>query len=662
MFEYSPLDRHKSEIRLVRFVERPSDTSKLELELRHASMNDTTFNALSYVWGDCSETTDITLNGQGFPVGPSLHSALRQLRENGFRSWIWIDSICIQQTDLEEKGWHVQEMRTVYSRAECVYMWLGPGSDATDKTIEFMAEIGPKLVELEAMEILASQRNVAVSDYFRTRVSGEELDHPDHDPAVKLAQYMYGLLDHPGLQTAEDVDGVKVPRGVLIDGLSEIVKKENWHRIWIVQEVALARVGLVMCGTKATSLEHFHSTFMTLWDCRVFDRRQKSQDGGGIGFEWAWNWILPLLIRLRRQYWRRGPLRLGEILRPSFRASHTVYAASDPRDIIFGLLGVIEDGDELGLRANYNMSMAEVFTAATRAFLQQDAGVSSYRLEFVVPKADNPDGLPSWVPDWREIGQQGTLIEDVSFYIDATLGMPTSQDMTQDKGPWVLRRFGCHVSTITDVMDIPEDLHTFRNGIPYADLIADLVEDFMASVLKFANLGADSGPAEDYVWRTLVGRQYGEPAFTERYYHWMEGDVGLLVRSIMRHGYFDPEHLTESQKKFINKGPFHLSTVRLDLDTPQKQLAYIVQAWRGEILYRNLGRTLFKTNKSMLGRGHVLVRPGDIVTILSGSEVPIVLRPREGGGYTFVGDAHVDGIMNGEFHQTMPAYKTFDIY
>ncbi|EEU35341.1 uncharacterized protein NECHADRAFT_81314 [Fusarium vanettenii 77-13-4] len=658
MFVYSPLNRHKSEIRLVRFIECPSDTSNLELELRHASMNDTTFNALSYVWGDCSETIDITLNGQNFPVGRSLHSALKQLRENGFRSWIWIDSICIQQTDLEEKGWHVQEMRTVYSRAECVYMWLGPGSDATDKTIEFMAEIGPTLVELNAMEILGSYQNGIVSTYFRSRVSGEDFGRSDEDPAVRLAQYMYGLLDHPGLQAAKEVDGIKVPRGVLIDGLAEIVKKENWHRIWIVQEVALARVGLIMCGTKTTSLEHFQSTFMTLWDCGVFDKRHGSRINGGIGFEWAWNWILPLLIRRRRQYWRTGPLRLSEILRLSFRANHTIYAASDPRDIIFGLLGVIEDGDELGLRADYTKSMAEVFTAATKAFLQQDAGINSYRLEYVTPRAENLDGLPSWVPDWREIGEKGTLVEDAGLYINATSGMPTSENMAHDESPWVLRRFGCYVSTITDVMETPKDLHSFRKGIPYGDL----VEDFIASVLKFANLGPESGPAEDYVWRTFIGRQYGEPGSYHRYHHWMDGDVGLLVRSIMRQGQFDSEHLTESQKEFINNGPLYLNTVRLDLDTPQKQLEHIVQEWPEDILYYTVGRTLFKTNKAMFGRGHVLVQPGDIVTILSGCEVPIILRPREEGGYTFVGDAHVDGIMGGEFHQTAPNYQTFDIY
>lgn len=69
--------------------------------------------------------------------------------------------------------------------------------------------------------------------------------------------------------------------------------------------------------------------------------------------------------------------------------------------------------------------------------------------------------------------------------------------------------------------------------------------------------------------------------------------------------------------------------------------------------------------KGMFGLGHVAVRSGDVVTLLWGFKSPIILRPRdesEGGGYTFVGDAYVDGIMYGEFLETSPAHEDFEIY
>ena len=55
----------------------------------------------------------------------------------------------------------------------------------------------------------------------------------------------------------------------------------------------------------------------------------------------------------------------------------------------------------------------------------------------------------------------------------------------------------------------------------------------------------------------------------------------------------------------------------------------------------------------------------DIVCLLWGMRSPIILRPRAdeaGGGFTFVGDAYVDGIMYGEFLETTPAHVDFKIY
>lgn len=64
----------------------------------------------------------------------------------------------------------------------------------------------------------------------------------------------------------------------------------------------------------------------------------------------------------------------------------------------------------------------------------------------------------------------------------------------------------------------------------------------------------------------------------------------------------------------------------------------------------------------MLGLGHKSVQAGDTVTLLLGVHSPIVLRSRCEGGFTFVGDAYMDGIMQGEFLQTNPVEQEFVIY
>lgn len=67
----------------------------------------------------------------------------------------------------------------------------------------------------------------------------------------------------------------------------------------------------------------------------------------------------------------------------------------------------------------------------------------------------------------------------------------------------------------------------------------------------------------------------------------------------------------------------------------------------------------------MFGWGHMTIRAGDIVVLLNRAKSPIILRPRDdasGGGFTFMGDAYVHGIMEGEFLRTLPVYEEFKIY
>ncbi|KAJ3520260.1 hypothetical protein NM208_g13784 [Fusarium decemcellulare] len=201
-------------------------------------MNGTAFNALSYLWGDCTQTIDIALNGQPFPVGSNLHDALKQLHENGFRFWIWIDSICIHQSDLDEKSWQVQEMRTVYSQAECVYMWLGPGTDDTDKTMDFISLIGSQLVNLGAIEILHSEEHRgSIKAYFRNCLADKDYGSDQDPKVIKLARFMYEFMFHPALQNKRTADGKLVNEEGLLDGFHDLVNRGNWRRIWIIQEL-----------------------------------------------------------------------------------------------------------------------------------------------------------------------------------------------------------------------------------------------------------------------------------------------------------------------------------------------------------------------------------------------------------------------------------------
>ena len=92
--------------------------------LRVVSLEDCPeYTSLSYVWGERTVPPDTIICGQrAMPVTSSLYSALRELRRQEGSLYIWVDAICINQDDDEEKSAQVQLIGEIYSWAQVVYV------------------------------------------------------------------------------------------------------------------------------------------------------------------------------------------------------------------------------------------------------------------------------------------------------------------------------------------------------------------------------------------------------------------------------------------------------------------------------------------------------------------------------------------------------------
>lgn len=82
------------------------------------------YTALSYVWGNPDITLPIFVNDIEVQITTNLFDALTQLRENNVGT-LWVDAVCIDQKNDEEKGHQVQMMRSIYQNADEVIAWLG---------------------------------------------------------------------------------------------------------------------------------------------------------------------------------------------------------------------------------------------------------------------------------------------------------------------------------------------------------------------------------------------------------------------------------------------------------------------------------------------------------------------------------------------------------
>lgn len=172
--------------------------------------------------------------------------------------------------------------------------------------------------------------------------------------------------------------------------LGSFFARPYFSRVWVVQEVALSKSVTMMCGDTAVEWTGFMQGeyLRQLYTSSYYE-------------------TFPMLFRLGRQHHLGAATLLDTLLLG--RSCN----ASDPRDKVFGLLGIVsEDSRPL---VDYSLSTAEVYTQTAMHLLE----VQEWGLDVIIgnichrsdeARAQTPR-LPSWVPDWSQCGS--TLLQRV---------------------------------------------------------------------------------------------------------------------------------------------------------------------------------------------------------------------------------------------------------
>ena len=196
---YSKLDGTKREIRLLR-IDYDQDTDGIHCRLGNFSLNDKPeYRALSYAWTKEVPTCLIYLNGVPFYVRRNLFLFLQVMHQKIWDDYIFIDALCINQTDLREKTGQVRLMRDIYSNAGEVIAWVGSSLDLD-----------------HAREINAND----LSLYFCNTKSGVDEMLADWRELGDYAAVEYFV--------------------------QAFCSKAYWSRLWIVQESLLASTLVIM--------------------------------------------------------------------------------------------------------------------------------------------------------------------------------------------------------------------------------------------------------------------------------------------------------------------------------------------------------------------------------------------------------------------------------
>src|SRR6202044_1762370 len=88
--------------------------------------------AISYCWGDVKDLCDVRVNDYEVQLRGHVYTMLRNLYHKYQVTRLWLDMVCIDQSNTEERNHQVGLMNQIYSQAQEVLIWLGPGSPNTD--------------------------------------------------------------------------------------------------------------------------------------------------------------------------------------------------------------------------------------------------------------------------------------------------------------------------------------------------------------------------------------------------------------------------------------------------------------------------------------------------------------------------------------------------
>jgi hypothetical protein len=181
---------------------------------------------LSYEWGHSTRTPhSIELDGKTFRVRENLFAALQHLRYKKEPRVVWIDAICINQEDDQEKSHQVRQMGTIYKHANIVVAWVG-----IERAL--VREIG------HANSIEDLQRVEQFLDLLDgCLVNGKE------DPNLHTQESWVSTAAH----------------NISMELRYLCWHRTYWTRLWVIQEVVLAPQVIIQCGRfrlKWAVLEH----------------------------------------------------------------------------------------------------------------------------------------------------------------------------------------------------------------------------------------------------------------------------------------------------------------------------------------------------------------------------------------------------------------------
>lgn len=585
---FTPLRAAQREIRLL--AVHPGEPSEpIHCSLLYTSLlGEPTlpYETVSYCWGSIQERSNIRVEGELLNVAASSAEALRRLRRFNTSRILWIDAVCINQYNLEEKGRQVAFMGEVYSKAVRNLIWLGEADDLTEQA-------------LGAIRSIVEDARIETED-FRTL---PQTAYDEHGAYVVSTSPLNASFESAPLQA--------------------FFNRPWFHRLWVVQEATLANWSICHCGPHEVALADILRTAQWLFYKQRFLDFQIFENRGIVNAARVWEFA-------DHEYgWLHSEENRPTEFRPLLHALRD-FDTYDPKDHVFGVLGLYQVlvGTAMlprGLIPDYNRSTTEVLESATLFAIEErgDLDVFSSLLHWP-SEPDYGFQLASWVPRWNRPVENDRDALRLAFFFRADNGISLSRDglvdLTLDR---ILILRGFVVDKISQVGSIVKPTDTRDRGA-----LMKLFEEVRALFGRRFGDGSVPLPNDTIAFATtlVAGRNSARRPFTETDLPEYVAFADSLNRGV--------EAVIDDQ---VVNLPFGAET-----DEDRRSLRYL-QAFREACT----DRRFFVGSMGYFGLGPSTTQSDDLVCILYGSRWPVILRLVE-GHYQILGITYTHSIMHGE--------------
>ncbi|KAF2429964.1 HET-domain-containing protein [Tothia fuscella] len=334
-YKLCPLDDPAEDLRVIKItLHCDSHDDKVEAQIVQFD-EEQEYAALSWCWGSYNATEKATMrithNDQpyDFQISLALNSALKQLRKYKVE-YIWIDQVSINQGDVSERNNQVRMMAKIYTRAELVYVWLGE-----EKEVD-------------------SEDTGAAFRFMKTKVL--QLEHFDHLVKDRMLHKDW-------------------------NNMVELLKRPWFSRRWVVQEIALARDAVILCGPYRIKWVDFADAVSLFNDAEAEKHtvsRAIMMGKKEYGFKPRYFGHVPALsatrlvqvtndlFRRRADHEKVALLSLEQLV-----STFTAFNASDPKDTIYAVLAIAKDTMPRTSHADMKLMMRSYKREIQDKFIEQ---------------------------------------------------------------------------------------------------------------------------------------------------------------------------------------------------------------------------------------------------------------------------------------------------